>query len=276
MEDKFENVNTSRCIPTASLPGRTDANDTIAAPLLLTNSPDRFGYNSYISDYSLETSTADVWINNGYKRFTQYYNIGETSVYTSNFVDPMTTDGAAEKMILPKGRPHDDFYKTQIKHKWIGKQSTEPDSGNVHTNYLFAKILNFQNLQEIKKSTLNINLDGMNFYITKYMTLPIAIYEKGGNPSNIKKLIDRDDQLGETDNPDDNTKVSNVTPRYGEKTSLDFGSDPGDHYLNSFLSGNYVVSGYKYTYTYPGPVKMSIKAIRREWPIPTANNNIAP
>jgi len=40
------------------------------------------------------------------------------------------------------------------------------------------------------------------------------------------------------------------------------------------LSGNYVISGYKYTYTYPGPVKMELSAFRREWPIQAPNKNI--
>ena len=86
----------------------------------------------------------------------------------------------------------------------------------------------------------------------------------------FRKLKNRDIQLGENDDNNKNTSLS----RDGETDTFDFGEDTRDYYLNSFLSGNYLVAGYKYTYSYPGPIQMSIRAIRRDWPIPTSNDHI--
>ena len=60
--------------------------------------------------------------------------------------------------------------------------------------------------------------------------------------------------------------------RPGGSDPENLGVDQRDGIKNEFLSGNYVVGGVKYTYSAPGPVKMSLSLIRREWPIPAPTN----
>ena len=276
LEDKADQVNLSSAEPAGGNPGDQDPKDTIKAALILSNAPDKSGTNLFITSYSLESKTADIWMNNGYKRYTQYFDIkASESKFYSHFVDPFTTKGAENDFQLAKGRVDEpDFYKKQVKYKWVGKQTTVNEKGNVHDNYLFAEILNFQNLQEIKKTTLKVDLDGMNFYIYKYMKIPIAIYEQGNGKDNIDKLKARDEALGEkgeldaSKQPEGNLLVN----RPGGSDPENLGVDQRDGIKNEFLSGNYVVGGVKYTYSAPGPVKMSLSLIRREWPIPAPTN----
>lgn len=275
LEDKADQVNLSTAVPTAGLSNMVDAKDSVKAALILTNQPDKTGTNLYIESYSIESQTANIWINNGYMRYAQYFDIRESeSKYFSFFVDPFTTPGTEKDYQLPKGRVDEkDFYKKQVKYKWTGKQAPYSEQGNVHDNYLFASILNFQNLQEIKKTTLKVDLAGMNFYVYKYMKIPIAIYEQGNGKSNIDKLKARDEALGEGGNLDKKPEGVLTANRDGGNNPDELGADQRDGIKNSFLSGNYVVGGVKYTYQSPGPIKMSLTLIRREWPIPAPLKN---
>lgn len=277
LEDKADQVNLSTTQPLGGMVGQVDTPDTIKSALILTNAPNKSGTNLFIDSYSLEGKTARIWMDNGYKRYAQYYDIWkDSSTYRSLFVDPLTTKGAENDYQLPKGRVDEpEFYQKQLKYKWLGKQAPVTESGNVHDHYIFSAILNFQNLQEIRKTTLKVDLAGMNFYIYKYMKIPVAIYEQGKGKDNIDKLKSRDEALGErgeldsTKQPEGN--LSSTRPEGTDPENL--GVDRRDGIRNSFLSGNYVVGGIKYTYQNPGPVKMSLTLIRREWPIPAPNKN---
>lgn len=275
IEDKADEVNLSTTQPLGGMPNETETKDSIKAALILTNAPDKTGTNMFIDNYSIESQTAKVWMNNGYMRYAQYLDIRTSeSKYYSQFVDPFTTEGTEKDFQLSKGRVDEpDFYKKQVKYKWIGKQAPYTEKGNVHDNYLFSSILNFQNLQEIKKTTLKVDLAGMNFYVYKYMKIPIAIYEQGNGKSNIDKLKARDEALGEGGDIDKKPEGNLAATRDGGNNPDELGTDQRDGIKNSFLSGNYVVGGVKYTYQAPGPIKMSLTLIRREWPIPAPLKN---
>ena len=110
------------------------------------------GFNIFIDSWSMQNKSASIWIKNGYKRYTQYLDIDQSNSieYVSTFIDPFITKGTEKDFIIQKGRPNDKFYQKQIKYKWLGKQSIS----NVHDNYIFSEVLNFQNLQEIQKLSI--------------------------------------------------------------------------------------------------------------------------
>lgn len=275
LEDKTETINISSVAPLSALPNNDKAESTFKGSLLLTNRSDRIGTNVYIENFAQINNSAGIWIENGYKRYSQYLDIDDNNEieYVSNFVDPLTTPGSEEDLIIQKGRPKDDFYARQIKYKWLGKQSIS----NTHENYIFSNVLNFQNLKEIQKMSLDVTLSGMNFYIYRYMRIPVVIYEKAGKgPVQIGKLKDRDKSLGENTNYGAEPNVSSPeggrhSEGQGKPGDETIGSDPRDEIKNEHLSGYYVVGSIKYTYSYPGPVKMRLNLIRREWPIPAKN-----
>lgn len=216
----------------------------------LTNNPDFQGYDNYIINYGLKNESASIWMSEGYKRYCQYYDM-DLNEFVSEFVDPLTTEGSENELILPKGKAGDDFYEMQEKFKYLGKQENDDDerSGNVHTNYNYAKIHNYQNNREIKKMQLSVELDSTNFNLYRYQRIPLDVYSKHNVQSQL--LAKRDELTGnegdEENNSDDNTD---------------------GFYRNEFFSGFYVLEGYSYVYNRGKKMYTKLNLVRREWPIP--------
>lgn len=275
LEDKTDPIN----ITNGNLGIGWDQGETeksIKGSLVLTNNADRLGTNVYINSFSLENNAASIALREGYKRYVQYYNVGDGTAkgeYVSNFVDPLTTKGSEDSLILPKGRRDEDRYKTQIKYKWLGKLSGDVDGGNMHDNFIFSEVLNHQNKKEITKQSLKIQMEQVNFYIYKYMRIPVLIYQGAENRSAFNKANQRDKDLGENkpDVPPEGRSAiqGNTQTAPGAKV----GDDQRDSIKNEFLSGYYVVSGIKYKWTSPGPISMEMTLLRREWPIPAKNKD---
>jgi hypothetical protein len=278
LEDKTEEINISTTAPLSGMQGTENARESIKGSLILTNQAEKTGQNVFIENYSLENQTGSIWQNNGYKRFASWYQINEgSSELEESFVDPLTTPGSENDFILLKGRRDEEFYKEQVKYKWLGKQAPLSEGGNVHDNFQFSKILNTQNLKELKKTILKVDLAGMNFYIYRFMRIPVLIYNSGDAKKQLQ-LINRDEALGESNtNPDpENNEPFNKlnSSRPGDPASPDNPvGDPRNQQKNEFLSGYYVVGDIEYTYSSPGPVKQSVTLIRREWPIPAKNKS---
>lgn len=276
LADETEDVNLSYAAPFAGVNGFEGAPDTIKGSLVLTNMAERAGMNNFIESFSLENSSAGVWINNGYRRTAQYYDVtADAPEYVTSFVEPLTTAGAENDFILLRGRPDEDRYKRLVKYKWLGRQHAESVGGNVHDNYLFAHLLNHQNMAELGKTVLKVNLAGMNFYVQRYSRVPVLIYNPSSNPKNSALLKQRDEDLGETaDGDPDREQGINKVAGGNPDSGGDGIGNPGDQVKNEFLTGYYVVAGVEYRYTAPGPVKQSLTLVRREWPIPARNKDV--
>lgn len=274
LEDAVDEVNISSEIPLSSAYDQADTEDSIKGSLVLTNQLSSGGKNTFIEKYSVSNQSGSIWLKNGYKRYGSWLNIESDSIeFQEAFVDPLTTPGAETDFILLKGRRSDgDAYKQQVKFKWMGKQSPIIDQGNVHDNYNFSKLLNHQNLEEIEKTTLEIEISGMNFYLYKYMRIPILIYETN-NPKNQEQLKGRNEALGEgNDNPPDleGTTIDEISFKVNNPIGT---PDDKDQTKNEFLSGYYVIKDIKYTYLPGENIKTQLILMRREWPIPAKNKD---
>ncbi len=230
--------------------------------IILSNDENQKGTNMSIKSYGLMNKSGDTWIDNGYKRYVQYYD-QFSEEWIENFVDPLTTEGSEEEFILPKGRADEMLYKTQVKYKFLGKQLSGGglDAGyNVHENYIFAHILNYQNLEEIKKMSLSIELEMVNFNLYRYQRVPISIYES--RETNKILIGNRDGELGESEGNDKELEEGNAT------------NVGGGQIKNEFLSGFYIIDEIEYIYTGVGSsITQKINCLRREWPIPNENQN---
>ena len=246
-------------------PVNEEVKDSYTGPLILTNDPRQASFNVFISNWSLKSSFATKWITNGYRRIIQFFDIDEknsTSEYLNQIaVESLTTDSAEKTYILLKGKSGDDFYKSQVKYKWMGKQISQSVGGSVHDNYIYANVLNFQNNTDLTKMNLSVILNGLNLNLYKYMSIPIHIYESGNEK--INKLKKRDSDLGE----DDNIRTS--------EQDDNLGINPDDRILNKFISGNYLVTGISYVYSKGKTIKTKLQLSRREWSIPANNENIS-
>lgn len=277
LEDKTEEINISTATPLSGVRGSDEARESIKGSLILTNQAEKSGQNIFIESFSLENASASIWIDNGYKRYASWFQMDEASSEMQEaFSDPLTTPGSEEDFILLKGRVNETIYQDQVKYKWLGKQAPLSEGGNVHDNFQFSKILNHQNLEELRKTVLKVELAGMNFYIYKYMRIPILIYT-GGDPKKQLESINRNEALGESNqNPDKENsegfnKATSSRPDGNTASEDSPVGNQANQQKNEFLSGYYLVGDIEYTYTNPGPVKQSLVLIRREWPIPAKN-----
>lgn len=215
--------------------------------LLLTNNQNAQGTGNHIISYSLQNNAGQVVMENGYRRYLQFYDAffssGNTpeKKYQSHFVEPLHTPGLKDKIIL-RGRKGENIVENTSKYKWLGIQFGLPD-GNAHENYLYSIIQNWQNNQEIEKLLLHVTLGQCNFNIYRGMRLPVVIINNG---SQIRMAATRDE------GQDSNTRLT----------------------YDRFLSGYYYVAGMKYTWKSDDQkFRQDLILTRREWPFP-ANNSI--
>lgn len=230
-----------------------------AYTLFLTNEDSASPTNMFINSYGLINNSGNTWIANGYKRYCQYYDI-PVEEWTENFVDPLTTEGSESDKILMKGRADETIYENQVKYKYLGKQLGAPEGEegyNVHENFIFAHILNYQNMAEIEKMAMTVELSMCNFNLYRFQRIPIIIYNR---KEDIKRLSEhRNEQTGEQDTDTENP---------------DSIEDGTSQVRNEFLTGYYVISEIEYIYRGNGtPITQKLTCLRREWPIPIENKD---
>ena len=287
LEDTTEEINITDAQLTSSIATQGDAEDSMSGALILTNMNTMVGKNVFITHFAFENSAGKIWTSNGYKRYAQWLSIEDGEpIYDEAYAEALTTKGAEDKYILLKGRRSDGppnypkpLYQDENRYKWMGKQNGLTFKGNVHDNFCFSQVLNHQNLEEITKTTLEVELAGMNFYIYKYMRIPVTIYESG-NPKNQELLKGRNQALGEDNKNSDNQKdspIGKITPTKNPPSEEDGTPDQTDQVKNEFLSGYYVVTGIRFSYSpedSPSKLKMNLTLTRREWPIPAKNKDV--
>jgi hypothetical protein len=226
--------------------------------LYLTNvSKGHVGTDKYILAYSLQNNAAQVTQDNGYKRIMKYYDAA-TREYLTFDVEPLTSESLPQGMAPLKGKLDEDRYQDEVKYKYVGKQSA-----NVHENYLFAQIHNYQNVTELEKLYLTVELEKANMTLYKFQRIPIIIYDNSTMKNESKKQKEKktEDLSGSTGDVDGSSikseKADNITDQYGAPQ------------LDKYLTGIYVIAGIEYEYKkgYKG-IKQKLKLYRREWPNP--------
>ena len=224
-----------------------DGEDT---KIILSNHVSFTNTTNYIKDYSLFNRAGQIWMTNGYKRYSQYLDM-DTYEFQSFFVDPLTTEGSEKDLVILKGKAGDTSYEMQNKFLYQGRQFSTLNEGNLHPNYHFAKILNYQNNEELNKMGLSITLQDISSSISRYKRIPVAIYE---NESGIITNIGM--QYGDAERDSQPENDGNVVDRQE------------DFIANSFISGFYVVRDFSINWDRQDEFTQTVNLIRREWPIP--------
>jgi hypothetical protein len=195
-------------------------------------------------------NAGNIWMKNGYKRFVDFVDM-ESTEFNSFFVDPLTTEGSESEMVLLKGRAGDESYERQNKYAYVGRSYSTEFDGNLHPNYQYAKILNYQNMEEINKMGITITINGISSNIYRYKRIPIYIYEYSNNTLQKVTAKKGDENRG--------TSQNNQQDQY-EQTE--------DYTLNQFLSGFYVVRDFTIKWDDNRGYTTEVNLIRREWPTP--------
>lgn len=186
-------------------------------PLILSNHPDKNATNLYIDKYNLVNESYTVNYKQGYNPLIIYYDINNRNIGNYH-IDPMSTKGDKGDQIVMKGQPEDDNYlKDQEKNYYIGKI----DSDNMHTNYIYAEMLNEHNLNYLQKIRMSVILTNPNYQLYRFQKVKIEIY----------KLMELDDKLISVPKSDIMDSVN--VDRYK---------------LNERLSGEWLITGINFTF----------------------------
>jgi hypothetical protein len=229
--------------------GDDEDSETIM-PYILSNMIQMQGKSNYISKYQQINNSGQISKDNGYKRFTQYWDMNSKE-FINEFVDPIVSDTPgmvpATKGRLIEGEvegPRDE----QVKYKYMGVQGD-----NVHPNYMYSAILNYQNLVEINKFGMIIELDAINPAVLRYSRIYCQLLEFA---QNVKSVLTA---------PENDENVPSGAQRRTE-TEDNIGSDKSSQngVINEYLSGFYVITGFEYILTKPGGLRQRLHLRRRE------------
>lgn len=224
--------------------------------LILSNHHVDAGFDNFIKTYNIVNNSTRIALENGYRRSTQYFDYDDDSVLEFD-VESLTSDNLKdiEEPLKGKRNSENDEYDTHKKHKYMGVQNS-----NVHKNYKYSAINNIQNLVELDKMYLEVELGSINPSVYKYMKVPVAIYNysrTSGMVDNIKNRKMKEDGF-ELDQ--DRSEVGKAS------TADEEGQFNKAETYDSFISGYYVVVGIQYRYNPKSGYTQKLKLARREWP----------
>jgi hypothetical protein len=237
-----------------------NAGDTIGAvdtsdseyefPNMLSNMIQMQGTARYISTYQQINKSGQISKDNGYKRFTQFWDLNAKE-FISEFVDPIV--GNTPDMVpATKGRlingevegPRNE----QVKYKYMGTQGD-----NVHPNFMYSAILNYQNLSEINKFGMVVELDMINPAICKYSRIYCQILEFSPAAKSVLLASGVNEDV-----PDGAQRRKETEDNVGNDNSSENGI------INEYLTGFYVITGIEYFLTKPGGLRQRLHLRRRE------------
>jgi hypothetical protein len=207
-------------------------------PLILSNHPDKNSTNLYIDKYNLLNHSTNVNFELGYEPYIYYYDILDKNLTTVK-LDPISTKGNKNNLIVMKGQPKNENYAlNQRKNYFLGKT----DNDNAHKNYLYAEKLNEHNLEFLQKIRMSVILKNINFQLYRFQQIKIEIYK-------LRELDARE-------NP--------ITPEQIETAS----KNQDKYKLNERLSGDWIIIGINFAYSKkgktPGKMVQEIIVSKRE------------
>ena len=253
-EDSFESALAALDVEfNDTLDGEGDVNNKIPTTLMISTHERFQGTNSYITRYSIKNNSGKNVKKNGYKRVMQFFENDSENGLVSFDVEPLTSTKMKDIEAPLKGRQDEDRYKEEVKYKYVGRRDSDPDAPNTHTNREFAAIHNAQNMAELEKLQLEVELSSINHAIHRYQRIPVLIF----NETIEQTAADYDVKLAKE------KKGFATSP----KSDIAHETTASKSALNEFLSGFYVVDKIKYTYKgSDGIVKQQLTLLRREWP----------
>jgi len=223
-------------------------------PNILTNLVQMQGNSRYMSSFQLTNNTGKISKANGYKRYTQYWDL-EAKEWVSEFVDPFTNDTPG---MIPatKGRilngETEGPRNEQVKYKYLGTQGD-----NVHSEFQYSTVLNYQNNTEINKMGMTVELQTVNPGIVRYSRIYCLVLEYNDDA----KTALLQPSLGEIE--------GDIEPQTRQSEEF-LNNEEASFILNEYLTGFYVVTGVTYFYSNGTGVnseqlKMRLKLQRREF-----------
>ena len=260
-EETLEDALAALDVAVIDMPTETDTDNTqnIKHPLILSSHNKYSGTSMHITKHSLKNNAGSNLKKNGYKQIMKFYENDSSEGMVSFDVEPLSSKQMKDIEEPMRGRRGEDRYKQEVKTKWMGRKNADPETSNIHLNYEFAAIQNKQNLDEVGKMTLELELATINPGLHRYQKIPIIIFKEGADEIAADKVIKDKKKEDGFDVPDDSTED---VPQASTVVA------------DEFLSGYYVIGGIEYIYKegYPS-VSQKLTLLRREWPSRVNNIN---
>lgn len=240
----------------------TEDNDQVGGKLYLTNNQTAEGTGQKISEYSLENNSSTISLNNGYKRtLSMYDDLEEADKVVEFDIESFTSTNLRDMEEPLKGRRDEDHYNTHVKHKYIGRQQDINIEGNVHSNHKYSFLNNYQNLIELSKMQLIVDLQQFNPSLYKFQKLPVIMYHV--EPTKVEGAKKEEEVRKEKGVNTEDKAVD--FKNEGEGVT---GHDEAK--LDDFLSGHYIIGGIEYIYEKGmKSMRQRLTLLRREWPVLT-------
>jgi hypothetical protein len=251
--------------------GVEDNTDNIENKLMLTNNTQFDKSNVKISQFALKNNSSKISLLNGYRRVLQMWDELEDSEPTAwdterlvEFdVEAYTSKNIRDVEEPLKGRRGETEYDNHSKYKWVGRMQDYSLEGNVHLNHKYSILNNWQNLQELEKIKLVVELDSFNpsLYVCQKIPVMMYTYDEIQSAAATKTQTGLKDKGVKTDDKAFPSKTEEV-----EATEAPVRQD-------DFTSGHYVIGGIEYIYS-DGDQALTqrLTLLRREWP--TRANNL--
>lgn len=235
-----------------------EENDNIETKLYLTNNITAEGTGNKISQWSLANNSSRVSLENGYKRILSMYDELEGEKLIEFDIESFTSRNLRDTEEPLKGRRDEDHYDNHIKHKYVGRQQDYTLEGNVHSNHKYSMLNNYQNLKELEKMQLIVELQAFNPGLYRYQKIPVIMY-------NVEPVKTEGTKLQE-----EQLKEKGAKP---EEKAFDFKNegesvDGHEAQLDNFISGHYIIGGIEYIYKQnEKSIRQRLILLRREWPV---------
>jgi hypothetical protein len=239
-----------------------DEDDKLDRDLVLSNHQRFEGTNLHIKKFSMKQSAGGEVKRNGYKRVLQFFE-NDAATPEESFVqfdvEPLSSSEMKDIEEPLKGRRGEDRFEKEIKYKYQGRKPVEDeqDGANTHLNFEFAKIHNVQNLTELRKMKLEIELAKFNAGLHKYQKIPVVLYQE--SMATVGAIDDNEAAKGDAGFEADEQSTDKETNRYEAK-------------MDNFLSGFYIIGGITYFYnsstvnSLQPTIQQRLTLLRREWP----------
>lgn len=219
---------------------------------ILTSHERAEGTSQHILSYSLHNKAGKAVRANGYKRVLQYFENDSEEGLVNFDVEALTSSNLKDIEEPLKGRRDEDRYKHEVKYKYMGRLDVDLETSNMHLNYNYARIHNKQNMDELQKLVLEVELGGFNPSLHRYQKIPVAIFNQ------VQTQVQADKQLK-------NKKSEQNFDTNPQEENKEEGVDVAT--LDEFLSGFYIIGAIKYKYSKRlGRITQSLTLLRREWP----------
>ena len=240
-------------------PGDENTSNEIKSKLLLTNHQRFESTNMHILKYNLNNKSGSNVKKNGYKRTLQFFENDSEEGLVSFDIEPLSSNQMKDIEEPLKGRRDEDRYKKEVKFKYMGRKNTDPDTSNTHLNYTFSEIHNKQNLEELDKLSLTIEMPAFNPSLHRFQKIPVVIYNVTGRQTGADTQLKKN----QTDYGFDPPAEANLEDKLADGTAVD-----------NFLSGFYVIGSIIYRYSAKTEkISQELNLLRREWPSRTNNIN---